>query len=531
MKFGPIPVSEAAGAILAHSQRLPGGALKKGRVLNEADLAALAAAGVEEVVAARLEANDVEEDTAADMVAQAICGSGLTLAAPFAGRCNLVANVDGVVVVDRRRVNAINAVDEAMTLATVAPFALVRARQLVATVKVIPFAVPAGTTRRCVDVGEAIRLVPLVARRVALIQTRLSGTRDKVLDKTTDVIGGRLAGLGSILASEVRCDHTEAALTAAITAHTDHDMILISGASAIVDRRDVVPAALVAAGGQVDHFGMPVDPGNLLLAGSLKGRPVVGLPGCARSPKLNGFDWVLWRLVAGLPVDGPAIGGMGVGGLLKEIPSRPQPRLGATAVGGSLPRIAALVLAAGQSRRMGAANKLLADIKGKPMVRHAVETAIASQAGRVVVVTGHEAGAVRNALAGLDVSFADNPDFDRGLSSSLKAGLAAAGDADGVLVMLGDMPLITAAQLNKLIAAFDPVEGRGICVPTFDGARGNPVLWGQAYFAEMAAVTGDVGAKHLIGANAEAVAEVALDSDAALIDVDTPEALAALVAD
>ncbi len=531
MKFGAIPVATAAGAILAHSQRLADGVLKKGRVLSEADVAALAAAGLDEVVAARLEPGDLAEDAAADRVARAIGGPGLTQTAPFAGRCNLVASADGVMVVDRATVDALNAIDEGLTIATVAPYALVRARQLVATVKVIPFAVHERTVQQWCDAGAALRLAPLVPRDVALIQTRLPGTREAVLDKTSKVTAARLTELGSRLRRDERCDHDAAALAAAIGEAADCDVILISGASAIVDRRDVVPAGLVAAGGTVTHFGMPVDPGNLMLTGSLDERPVLGLPGCARSPKLNGLDWVLWRLFAGLPVDGAGIAGMGVGGLLKEIPSRPQPRQSTAPAPGSLPRVAAVVLAAGQSRRMGATNKLLAPVDGRPMVRHAVDAALASQADPVVVVTGHDAASVRQALDGLDVRFADNRDYGDGLSSSLKAGIAAVGDADGAVVLLGDMPRVTAAHIDTLIAAFDPVEGRGICVPTWQGARGNPVLWGRAYFGEIAAITGDVGAKHLIGANAEAVAEVALDSDAVLVDVDTPDALAALIGD
>src|SRR5262249_57563189 len=103
-------------------------------------------------------------------------------------------------------------------------------------------------------------------------------------------------------------------------------LVLIFGASAIPDRRDVIPAAIEAAGGNVEHFGMPVDPGNLMLIGSAAGRAVLGAPGCARSPKENGFDWILARLLCGLPVRRSDITGMGVGGLLMEIVTRPQPR-------------------------------------------------------------------------------------------------------------------------------------------------------------------------------------------------------------
>jgi molybdenum cofactor cytidylyltransferase len=374
-------------------------------------------------------------------------------------------------------------------------------------------------------------LRPLAA---ALIQTELPGIKRSVLDNTVRAIRARLEHLDSRLAEECRRAHDTAAVAGAIAdmVAVGHDLVLVSGASAIVDRRDVIPAALARAGGVVEHFGMPVDPGNLLLLGRVGAVPVVGLPGCARSPKPNGFDWVLQRLAAGLPVAAPDVMSMGAGGLLKEIASRPLPRAAATAAPREAappraPRIAVLVLAAGQSRRMGRVNKLVAEVDGVPMVRRVVDAALAAQADAVTVVTGHQAARVRAALAGRPVAFAHNPDYPEGLSTSLKRGLAALpSDIDGVVVCLGDMPRVTAEQIDRLIAAFDSLEGRAICVPTARGKRGNPVLWAARFIPEMLALKGDVGAKHLIGEYPELVVEVAMADDGVLVDVDTPEALA-----
>ena len=278
---------------------------------------------------------------------------------------------------------------------------------------------------------------------------------------------------------------------------------------------------------------MPVDPGNLLMVGKLGAVPVLGLPGCARSPKLNGFDWVLQRLVAGLDVTKDDVTGMGVGGLLTEIPSRPQPRdqvsKPAPIPAPKTPRVAALVLAAGQSRRMGARNKLLAKIDAKPMVARVVDAALDSVAESVVVVTGHEAEAVERVLADRPVRFVHNPDFAAGLSTSLQAGLSALDrDIDAFLVLLGDMPRVSADIIDELIATFDPSAGRSIIVPTYDGKRGNPVLWDRHFLAEMSTLAGDVGARHLIGHHAERVAEVAFADDAILLDIDTEAALEAV---
>jgi molybdenum cofactor cytidylyltransferase len=274
---------------------------------------------------------------------------------------------------------------------------------------------------------------------------------------------------------------------------------------------------------------MPVDPGNLMLVASVRGQPVLGAPGCARSPRENGFDWVLGRLLCGLPVTRRDITAMGVGGLLMEIVTRPQPRAIEVKPGR---RIAAIVLAAGRSTRMGGSNKLLAEIKGRPLVRIAAEEALASQARPVIAVTGHQRERVEAALGGLDVTLVHNPDFAEGLSTSLKVGIAAVpADVDGAIVCLGDMPQVNAPLIDRLLAAFEPEKGALVVVPTIGGKRGNPVVWSRRFFPELAALDGDIGARHLIASYPEAVTEVPLTGNAALVDVDTPDALKAVKAE
>ena len=256
---------------------------------------------------------------------------------------------------------------------------------------------------------------------------------------------------------------------------------------------------------------------------------MLGAPGCARSPKENGFDWVLMRLLAGLPVPREDITGMGVGGLLMEIVTRPQPRDEPLHPARN---IAALVLAAGRSSRMGGPNKLLAEIGGRPLVRIVTEQVLASRARPVIVVTGHQRERVEAALAGLPVEFVHNPAFADGLGTSLKAGIGALpAQSDGVIVCLSDMPQVDAAMIDKLTGALAPDKGTLIAVPTIAGQRGNPVVWSRRFFPELMAVEGDIGARHLIGRYAEAVIEVPLTGTAALTDVDTPEALEAVRAE
>ena len=336
---------------------------------------------------------------------------------------------------------------------------------------------------------------------------------------------------GSTLDQVERCAHDAQAVAGAIAALSARGLspILVFGASAIVDRGDVIPQGLMAAGGEVIHLGMPVDPGNLMMLGRLGKGAVIGVPSCARSPKINGFDWVLQRVLANVPVTARDVMRMGAGGLLKEIPSRPAPRGQPVPSGPRAPAIAAIVLAAGQSRRMGEVNKLLADVDGKPMLARVMEAVTQSAADPVFVVTGHESDKVRASLSGFDVTFVDNPDFADGLSTSLAAGIAALPDGvDGAIVCLGDMPMVASRHVNRLISAFDAEEGRTICVPVARGKRGNPVLWGADYFDNMAVIKGDVGAKYLMGQYSEAVCEVTIGDDAVLTDIDTPEALKSL---
>jgi len=536
--FGPTPLAEATGALLAHTLRLPGRVLKKGSVLDAGAIAALAAAGHAQVVAARLEPGDVPEDAAADRLAAALAGPLVARSRGATGRVNLLADSAGLLTLDVRRIERINAVDEALTVATLPNLQPVAAREMLATIKVIPFAVPEATLAVAEALARAgappVMIRPFRPLRVGLVLTELPGIKDSVMEGAVEVTGARIAQLCGTLLPPERVRHDTAPIADALARlrRAGAQLLLIAGASAVVDRRDVAPAAIVRAGGAITHFGMPVDPGNLICVGAIDDCPAIVLPGCARSPKLNGIDWVLQRLFAGLPVGGAEIMGMGVGGLLKEVEHRPLPRAEAGRQATPQPRggrrIAAIVLAGGRSRRMAPRNKLLiADREGIAMVARTVDQVLASRARPVVVVTGHDAPGVEAALAGRAVRFAHAPDYADGLSASLRAGLGALPpDIEGVVVCLGDMPLVTGAMIDRLLAAFDPEEGRAIVLPTFHGKQGNPMLWAAEFFDAMRAVAGDVGARHLVGAHADRVAEVEMGDEAVLRDFDTPEALA-----
>ena len=514
---------------------------------------ALHGADVKTVWAVRLEPGDRHEDEAARRVASALVGATpahLRVDAASTGRVNVFAAKRGVFLGSRARIDAVNAVDEAITVATVPPYAVVEAGVMVATIKIIPFAVPEPVIARACEAAESasesgplLAVAPFVARRVGLVLTTLPGMHNTTLDRASKNQKLRLASLGSRMTRELRVRHEAPLIARAIETLVapNVDIILVLGASAIIDRRDVVPRAIEAIGGHVDHLGMPVDPGNLILVGHLEreGRriSIVGVPGCARSLKPSGFDWVLERLVADLSVGRAELSALGAGGLLVDIPTRPSPRAqheASTEMGTTAPTrppvVAAIVLAAGLSRRMGGPNKLLAEVDGQPIVQRVVDTVLASRARPVMVVVGHQEQEVRAALVGRDVRFVTNRGFKEGLGSSLRAGIEALSksdlEIDGTLVALGDMPWIKAEHIDTLIDAFDPDSAASICVPVHDRKRGHPVLWSSRHFGEMRKLAGDVGARALLEAHADAVLAVPVDDAAVHLDIDTPEMLA-----
>ena len=329
MIFGPLPVKDALGAVLAHSVRLQGRKLRKGETLTQAHIAALQDAGHAQVIAAQLEPGDVAENEAAAHLAEALVPdpdqAGLRLTTAFTGRVNLMANGPGVAVLDVDRLHALNRINPMITLATVPPFQQMRAGGMVGTVKIISYAVPGADLEAACDAARgAVHMAVPVLKTATLIVTEIPGGAG---EKGVPAIAARLEALNISLDSVKTVPHETRHVAQALSG-IESDLVLILTGSATSDQQDVAPEALREAGGTVTRFGMPVDPGNLLFLGQLRERPVIGLPGCARSPALNGADWVLSRVACGLEVSDDDIAAMGVGGLLKEIPSRPQPRRG-----------------------------------------------------------------------------------------------------------------------------------------------------------------------------------------------------------
>ncbi|HVS12312.1 MAG TPA: molybdopterin-binding protein [Thermoanaerobaculia bacterium] len=337
MRFGPVPVSSAAGGILGHNVFSAEGRrlLRKGSVLAAADVELLRSLGRELVYVAELEPGDVGEDEAAARIADACCSASLRRSGPATGRVNLHARERGVVRVAVEALAELNRL-EGVTLATLRDRSVADGGKMVATLKILPYALPDEVVARAERLGRErgplVELAPLPARRVGLVVSGSEGSQEKTTASFASALARRLERLGSRL---VRTDFVVSAedsaptdLAAALRAHVDAgvELVVLAGETAIQDRDDLACRALEQAGGEVVCFGAPVDPGNLLMIGRLDGAPVLGAPGCARSPKRNIVDLVLPRLLIGEQVTREDVVALAHGGLLDDVPERPLPR-------------------------------------------------------------------------------------------------------------------------------------------------------------------------------------------------------------
>lgn len=531
MKFGPLLVEDTLGHTLAHSFHQDGVRLGKGHVLTPQDIARLVGLGVSHLTVAQFAADDIEENTAAAQLARLLPTDNIRITEPFNGRVNLIAKTDGLLRVKAGDIAAFNTVDEAITIATLPDYARLHDGTMLATIKIIPYATARQKVMAAAQTLTAQTLVlhPFTPKTAALILTETPGFKASLLTKGADAVRARAVSLGLRLTSVETVAHRQSDVAAAIARSKDADMTLILGASATSDRNDVAPAGLVAAGGRLTRFGMPVDPGNLLFLGDLNGKPVVGMPGCCRSPALNGVDWVLERLMADLPVSLKDIAAMGVGGLLKEVPARTQPRRIRTSAKKPAPHI--LLLAAGQSSRMRGENKLLREIDGVPLVLRTAQRLAGSKAAGLSIVVNGKNTAIKQALKGHPAPMIEAKDAASGLAASLRAGInGLPPEANAVIIALADMPDVTAADIDALIDGFDPTQGALIVAPTApNGKRGNPVLFDRRYFEPLASLTGDTGAKALIEAEND-VLRLIPRGNGVLVDLDTPEAWADWIA-
>ena len=530
MIFGELPIQECKDCFLAHTLKLPQRTIKKGSIIGDEEFEVIRNANITKIWVAKLEPNDVHENKAASMLATSLENDRCRAEAAFTGRVNLFSTTSGIFCPDSDKINEINCVDSAITLATLESYSPILAGKMVATVKIIPFAVKQQQLQRAISLldstNKTLKIVPYKPYKIGVISTQLPSLKESVITKTLKNLEFRLRGTDAAIKWDLRVPHAIDEITKNLEYlyQEQAELIIIFGASAITDCADIIPASIEKSGGEILRFGLPVDPGNLLLYAQNKQTKIIGAPGCARSPKENGFDWILHRTLAGIEIQPTMFTNLGVGGLLMDIMSRPVPRQNKEQNIDN-PKVAAIILAAGKSSRMGKTNKLLAKINKVPLVRICVEHILSSDIESVSVVTGHMADEISEVLSDCKVSILKNENFATGLSSSLEVGInALPDDVDAVLIVLADMPFVQPNHINHILKSYDPANGIHIVVPTSNGKRGNPVLWSRRFFNELCQIKGDIGARLIIEANSESVSEVEI-GDPVSFDIDTQEQL------
>ena len=479
MKFGEKSISECLGDLLVHSVRIPNGKLPKGTKLSKTHIQSLRSMGIERLLVASLQKEDVDENLAAKLLSTAFYKTGFKLSVPSTGRVNFIAEHLSISRLDVKKINRLNEIDEAITFATVLPDQLLTKGQMVATLKIIPYAVSKRSIDKAIKLiksGKLLSCHQIISRNFSLIQTKFEDTKPSILLATENVTRTRLAQLEcSLIDCQIVGHSAEYVSQALIRAREQGaQAFLLCGASAIADRVDVLPKALRIVGGEIFHFGLPVDPGNLSMVGS---RPL---------PR---------KLVN------------------KKISREKQ--------------VAGIILAGGNSTRMGTDNKLLLPMNnGMTMISWIVQTYLKSEINKLIIVTGFQEKAVKKALLGFDVEFIHNPHYETGQASSVSAGiLGLAEQCDSALIGLGDMPFVTTDLINRLIESHQllPKSDIRITLPLLDGKRSNPVIWGRAFFEELRNISGDQGGRQIFADYLSAINGVSWDRRQFAEDIDQPE--------
>ncbi|UTW56623.1 NTP transferase domain-containing protein [Kordiimonas sp. SCSIO 12610] len=529
MKFEFRNIDDCQGWKLAHSITTSNKKVKKATEITAEHIRSLKSDGVEKIQVFKLDNFDIDENSAAANIADHLIGANTRRDKSTRGRCNIKSTCDGLIQFSSS-MEDINFIDEAITLATLANFQPVKEGQLIATVKIIPYAVDKALLNKATLVTDKLNVAPFRTYNCALISSDRS-----LPPKAISIIENRVNTTHGCLKSVDWCDHNVEDLSAKIISTamgSETDLILLTGISAISDRRDIIPSALIEAGGTIEHLGMPVDPGNLLMLGTLNGKMVIGLPSCAKSPALNGFDWVLARFAAGLQITAKDIKSMGLGGLLKEDRNRPSPRLktssGDDIFSNTKNNISTVVLAAGKSSR-AQRNKLLASLGTMSVLERTLSLLTQSdmiEEDQILLVTGHEHDKIKSLIANDKIKICYNAKYTEGMSESLKlANKHIREETEFVLIALGDMPFVRPQSITTLIKAGVANPEYQIIIPTFHGKRGNPVLWNRDKFYEIRNISADQGGRKIIKNNEDYVLEVEIDDPGLLIDLDTPEML------
>ncbi len=539
MKIQSLGPQDSIGAVLAQTYNLPGKIISKGTFVTNEIVAYFKTGNVKTILCAVPEEGDIHEDEAAEAISSAIDKNHIYADKASTGRVNFKSQSLCLVRYDRDFIKEVNLVDESIAFSIVEHNQLLAEGDLIATLKIIPFFMKKKYVDRVIKIlakDEFFKIHSLKKKEVILIQTCFEWQKKSIFTATSNVTKARLEALGCSLNKEKLISHDYDTLRFAIRSSVKNgpEVLLISGASAITDRSDYIPKAILSEGGEIIQYGLAVDPGNLLLIGKVDNTTIIGLPGCARSPKLNGFDWVLQLLMADIPINREELADMGAGGLLMEIASRPLPRALARSVSKREKKVMGVILAAGNSTRMGKDNKLLKNVGGAPLIRNTAVEMLKSDLDTCSIVLGYQSDKVAAVIKDLDIRLILNPMWEEGQASSLRAAINTLDETySDLLIMLGDLPGIKSSHINSIIEEHLLIDNRKskITIPSFKGQKGNPVIWGRSFFHDLSNLEGDVGGRTLFSEHPAAINILEMDDPWVVKDADTPEDFEKFLAD
>ncbi len=324
MKFKKVLTTKAINKILAHNVLLDKAILKKGEVLSNANIISLINNNINKVTTISIDENDVMENDAALKIAKLLSGSNIIITNVSNGRANLYSQKDGLLVAEKKIVTKLNLLSSEIVISTLSPNHIVKKGQLIGNVKIIPYAVNKKILKKFSELDDQclgfLSINPIAIKKISLIITKENNTNVKIIKKIEREIKNRLDNFGIKITRKDIISHDADILVTILKKHmsSQSELILIYGATSIVDIKDIVPASIKSLKGDILSFGIPVDPGNLLLLGSIANKKIIGVPGCAKSPKINGFDWILEYAICKKEITKRTIAAMGSGGLLRE---------------------------------------------------------------------------------------------------------------------------------------------------------------------------------------------------------------------
>ena len=525
MKIFEKSIQKTFGYLLMHSVFLKDGRIRKGKIIDQDDIRMMEKSNISKVYVGEFEEGDISENSASSLIAKAIAKSQFSISPTLSGKTNITSTADGLIEIDEEKVTKLNSLSPNIAVSTLNNHDVVYRGDHIISIKIISYVISSSDLKKIINFlkkNKIIKLKNFTSMRFGVIYTTAKNEKRSLVEKTKKSIKSRISDYNSTIMHESVIPHDYGSLKAKIEQLIESDIncILLFLSTSITDVNDIVPSVINNLGGAVKSFGMPVDPGNLTLSGKINEVDIIAAAGSARSDTLNGLDWHLNCIHANIAVTQAMVNSLGVGGLLKDIDFAVKRKRVSKTIDTKKSNIAAVVLCAGESKRMGSKNKLLLKVEGKTLIKNYIDNISKSNVSEIVIVTGHQSSEIEKELDGYDLKFIYNEKYREGMSTSLNTGInSLSKNINAAIICLPDMPMIGIYEINKLIEYYNPKIGHEICVATYNDQRGNPVLWDKKYFKKLMQITGDKGGRYLLPKFLDKSVEVKL-GEAVAFDVD-----------